>query len=43
MRYSVICRKLDGFHDICDFVVGSARSVCSISKIEGDVEIADDL
>ena len=44
LRYSVICRKIDGFRDICDFVVGSAkRSVCSVSKIEGEVEIADDL
>ena len=29
---------------ICDFVVAPAkRLVCSISKIEGDVEITDDL
>ena len=36
--------KIDGFRDICDFDVGSARRyACSVSKIEGEVEIADDL
>ena len=43
---SGICLKIDGgwFDSLCDFVVGLAkRSVRSIRRIEGNMEIVDDL